>query len=232
MSQPLASRSTDMPREQRSLAIADVLAMAPVIPVVVIEDAGDAVALARALVRGGLPVIEITLRTAAALEAIGLVRRELPDAIVGAGTVVFAEQIGAALTAGAQFLVTPGTSPTLLDALETSGAPFLPGAATASELVALAERGVSVAKFFPASEAGGPEMLRALAGPFPGMRFCPTGGLDQGRAAHYLALANVACVAGSWMLPSSKVRSRDWETIRVLAEQAASLRTAARPEHP
>src|SRR4051812_30974077 len=181
------------------LGLDDLLALAPVIPVVVLDDAEDAVPLARALVAGGLPAIEVTLRTPAALGAIERIAAEVPDAVVGAGTIVTAAQAQDACAAGARFLVSPGTSPALLDALQAGGVPFLPGVATASEIVALLERGITHAKFFPAEAMGGDATVRAFAGPFPQMRFCPTGGITPDTAPDYLALANVACVGGSWM---------------------------------
>lgn len=199
---------------------------APVIPVVVLEDAADAVPLARALVDGGLPVVEITLRTPAALDGIRAVAREVPEAFVGAGTVVREEQAAAAVDAGARFLVSPGWTERLLGAARATGVPYLPGVSTASEVVALAERGVTELKFFPAEAAGGTAYLRALASPLPDVRFCPTGGIDQARAPEYLALPNVACVGGSWMVPRDALRSRDWPRVRALARTAAGLRGA------
>jgi 2-dehydro-3-deoxyphosphogluconate aldolase/(4S)-4-hydroxy-2-oxoglutarate aldolase len=197
------------------------LELAPVIPVVVLHDARLAVPLARTLAGAGLPAIEITLRTPAALEAIERVASDVPDAWVGAGTVVTPEQATDAVAAGAQFLVSPGSTPRLLDALEESDVPFLAGAATASEVMALLERGLTAAKFFPAETSGGVPALRALAGPFPQMRFCPTGGIDAAKARDYLALPNVACVGGSWMLPAAAVRAGDWDQIRELAATAS-----------
>jgi 2-dehydro-3-deoxyphosphogluconate aldolase/(4S)-4-hydroxy-2-oxoglutarate aldolase len=199
------------------------LSLAPVIPVVVLEDAGLAVPLARTLVGAGLPAIEITLRTPAALDAIERIASEVPDAWVGAGTVTTAQQADDALAAGAQFLVSPGATPRLLDALEDGDVPFLAGTATASDVIALLERGITAAKFFPAEASGGVPALRALAGPFPQMRFCPTGGIDAANAPSYLALANVACVGGSWMLPPLALRAGDWERIRELAASARGL---------
>jgi 2-dehydro-3-deoxyphosphogluconate aldolase/(4S)-4-hydroxy-2-oxoglutarate aldolase len=199
------------------------LGLAPVIPVVVLEDAGQAVPLARTLVDAGLPAIELTLRTPAALEAIERIASEVPDAWVGAGTVTSPGQADDALAAGAQFLVSPGATPRLLDALEESDVPFLAGVATASELMALLERGITTAKFFPAEAAGGVPALRALAGPFPQMRFCPTGGIDAANAPSYLAQANVACVGGSWMLPPSALRTGDWRAIGALAASACGF---------
>jgi 2-dehydro-3-deoxyphosphogluconate aldolase/(4S)-4-hydroxy-2-oxoglutarate aldolase len=197
------------------MTIDDLLELAPVIPVVVLEDAEAAVPLARALVDAGLRAIEITLRTPAALEAIASVAADVPEAVVGAGTVVSGAQAEDALSAGARFLVSPGSTPALLDAL--AGLPFLAGAVTASEVMALLERGITAAKFFPAETSGGVRALRALAGPFPQMRFCPTGGIDAANAQDYLALPNVACVGGSWMLPPPAVKAGDWGRIRELA---------------
>lgn len=194
-----------------------VLGLAPVIPVVVLEDAADAVPLARALVAGGLPAIEITLRTPAALDAIRAVADGVPGAVVGAGTVLTPEQARAAADAGARFLVSPGWTDRLLAALRESGLPFLPGVSTATEALGLLERGVTEMKFFPAEAAGGTAYLRSLASPLPRARFCPTGGIDARRAPEYLALPNVACVGGTWMLPPDALRARDWGRVESLA---------------
>ena len=188
------------------MTIDELLDLAPVIPVVVLEDAGAAVPLARTLVDAGMRAIEITLRTPAALEAIANVAADVPDAVVGAGTVLSPAQAQDALSAGAEFLVSPGATPALLDRL--AGMPLLAGAVTASEVMALLERGITAAKFFPAEPSGGVRALKALAGPFPQMRFCPTGGIDAAKAPEYLALPNVACVGGTWMLKrTATVRS-------------------------
>ncbi|WP_030899062.1 MULTISPECIES: bifunctional 4-hydroxy-2-oxoglutarate aldolase/2-dehydro-3-deoxy-phosphogluconate aldolase [unclassified Streptomyces] len=202
---------------------ASVLDLAPVVPVVVIEDAGHAVPLARALVAGGLPAIEVTLRTPAALDAIREIAREVPDAVVGAGTVISPGQVGDAVAAGARFLVSPGWTDVLLEAMRGSGVPFLPGVSTTSEVVALLECGVREMKFFPAQAAGGTAYLKSLSGPLPQARFCPTGGIGPASAPDYLALPNVACVGGSWMLPSDAVAGRDWGRIEALARAAAGL---------
>jgi 2-dehydro-3-deoxyphosphogluconate aldolase/(4S)-4-hydroxy-2-oxoglutarate aldolase len=151
----------------------------------------------------------------------------VPEAVVGAGTVVRGEQVGAAVRAGARFLVSPGWTPGLVDAMAASGLPFLPGVSTASDVVALAERGVTELKFFPAEAAGGTAYLGALAGPLPHVRFCPTGGIDAARAPAYLALPNVACVGGSWMVPQDALRDRDWDRVERLAREAAALRASA-----
>ncbi|MFE2279395.1 bifunctional 4-hydroxy-2-oxoglutarate aldolase/2-dehydro-3-deoxy-phosphogluconate aldolase [Streptomyces sp. NPDC059454] len=205
-----------------------VLDLAPVVPVVVVEDAADAVPLARALAGGGLPAIEVTLRTPAALDAIRAIAGEVPDAVVGAGTVITPEQAGEAVAAGARFLVSPGWTDVLLEAMRASGVPFLPGVSTASEVVALLERGVREMKFFPAQAAGGTAYLKSLAGPLPQARFCPTGGIGPDSAPDYLALSNVGCVGGSWMLPADAVAARDWDRIEALARAAAGLSAGAR----
>lgn len=200
-----------------------VLDLAPVVPVVVVQDVADAVPLARALVAGGLPAIEVTLRTPAALDAIRAIAAEVPGAVVGAGTVISADQVGQVVDAGARFLVSPGWTGRLLDAMRGSGVPFLPGVSTTSEVVALLEQGVTDMKFFPAEAAGGTPYLKSLAGPLPQARFCPTGGVTATSAPSYLALPNVACVGGSWMLPASAIAARDWERVRSLAAEAAAL---------
>ncbi|MEU5226280.1 bifunctional 4-hydroxy-2-oxoglutarate aldolase/2-dehydro-3-deoxy-phosphogluconate aldolase [Streptomyces toyocaensis] len=208
----------------RSPLPCSVLDLAPVVPVVVVEDVADAVPLARALVAGGLPAIEVTLRTPAALDAIRAIAGEVRDAVVGAGTVITPEQVGDAVAAGARFLVSPGWTEVLLEAMRTSGVPFLPGVSTTSEVVALLERGVREMKFFPAQAAGGTAYLKSLAGPLPQARFCPTGGIGPESAPEYLALPNVGCVGGSWMLPPDAVAARDWARVESLARGAAGLR--------
>ncbi|MER6027928.1 bifunctional 4-hydroxy-2-oxoglutarate aldolase/2-dehydro-3-deoxy-phosphogluconate aldolase [Streptomyces sp. NPDC001851] len=202
---------------------ASVLELAPVVPVVALSDAGDAVPLARALVAGGLPAIEVTLRTPAALEAIRAITGAVPGAVVGAGTVISPDQVTACVAAGARFLVSPGWTETLLTAMRASGVPFLPGVSTASEVVALLERGVREMKFFPAQAAGGTAFLRSLAGPLPQARFCPTGGIGPATAPEYLSLPNVGCVGGSWMVPADAVAAGDWARIEELARGAARL---------
>ncbi|MEU2429961.1 bifunctional 4-hydroxy-2-oxoglutarate aldolase/2-dehydro-3-deoxy-phosphogluconate aldolase [Streptomyces sp. NPDC007861] len=201
-----------------------VLDLAPVVPVVVIDDAADAVPLARALVAGGLPAIEVTLRTPAGLDAIRAIADEVPDAVVGAGTVITPGGAAAAAAAGARFLVSPGWTDPLLDAMRSSGVPFLPGVSTASEVVALLEREVTEMKFFPAEAAGGTAYLTSLSGPLPQARFCPTGGVSLASAPSYLALPNVGCVGGTWMLPPSALAAHDWARVESLAREAAALR--------
>jgi 2-dehydro-3-deoxyphosphogluconate aldolase / (4S)-4-hydroxy-2-oxoglutarate aldolase len=207
--------------------LATLLGLAPVIPVVVIDDESAAVPMARALVAGGLPVIEVTLRTPAGLLAIKRIAQEVPEAVVAAGTLLTRVDVSAAVDAGARLLVSPGYTPGLLEAMLSSGVPALPAAATASELMALLERGLTHAKFFPARPAGGVAYLKALAGPLPMVRFCPTGGIDLANAAEFLALPNVVCVGGSWLTPADAVTTGDWDRVEQLARQAAALRDKA-----
>ncbi|WP_433151057.1 bifunctional 4-hydroxy-2-oxoglutarate aldolase/2-dehydro-3-deoxy-phosphogluconate aldolase [Actinomadura nitritigenes] len=204
----------------------ELFGLAPVVPVVVLDDADHAVPLARALVDGGLPAIEVTLRTPAAAESIERIAAEVPDAVVGAGTVVTARDAERSLKAGARFLVSPGCTPRLRAAMADTGLPFLPGVSSASEAMALLEEGVTAMKFFPAEPAGGVPYLKALGGPLPQITFCPTGGIRPGNAAEYLALPNVGCVGGTWLTPSDAVRAGDWDRIRGLAAEAAELRPA------
>jgi 2-dehydro-3-deoxyphosphogluconate aldolase/(4S)-4-hydroxy-2-oxoglutarate aldolase len=200
------------------------LDLAPVVPVVVIDDADTAVPLARALVAGGLPVIEVTLRTEAALPAIERIAAEVPDAVIGAGTIRTAADVTAAVAAGSKFLVSPGTTPSLVDAMLACGIPFLPGVATASEAMTLFERGVREMKFFPAEPAGGLPYLKSLGGPLPDVRFCPTGGIKLSTAPSYLALPNVGCVGGTWLTPADALATGDYARIEKLATEAAALR--------
>ncbi|MEU5833758.1 bifunctional 4-hydroxy-2-oxoglutarate aldolase/2-dehydro-3-deoxy-phosphogluconate aldolase [Streptomyces diacarni] len=205
-----------------SPAAPSVLDLAPVIPVVVLDDVEDAVPLARALVAGGLPAIEVTLRTPAAPAAIRAIAEAVPEAVVGAGTVLGPDNVREAVEAGARFLVSPGWTDTLLEAMRASGVPFLPGVSTTSEVVALLERGVREMKFFPAEAAGGTAYLKSLASPLPQARFCPTGGVSAANAGSYLALPNVACVGGTWMLPGDALAAKDWNRVEALAAQAAT----------
>ena len=210
--------------DDRQQTLAQTLALAPVVPVVVIDDAALAVSLARALVAGGIPAIEITLRTPAALEAVRAIAAEVEGAVVGVGTVLTPEQLLAAERAGARFAVSPGASPRLIDAAQTSALPWLPGAATASEAMALREHGYRHLKFFPAESSGGVAALRALAGPLSDLRYCATGGIGLHNARDYLALANVSAVGGSWLTPNERIRAGDWAGIEQLARAAAALR--------
>jgi 2-dehydro-3-deoxyphosphogluconate aldolase/(4S)-4-hydroxy-2-oxoglutarate aldolase len=199
------------------------LDLVPVVPVVVVDELDTAVPIARALVAGGLPVIELTLRTPVALDAIRAIADEVPEILVGAGTVVTPGQVKEAVDAGTQFLVSPGCTPTLLAAMGESGLPFLPGTATVSEAMAVLEAGFSEMKFFPAEASGGAAYLKSLASPLPAARFCPTGGITPASAPSYLALPNVGCVGGSWLTPTDAVASRDWDRISSLARSAAAL---------
>ena len=199
------------------------LARVRVVPVLTIEDGCDAVGLARALVAGGLDVLEITLRTPAAVAALGEIARALPGALVGAVTVLTPEQAETVLRHGARFIISPGMTPRLIAAANDWRVPFLPGAVTASEAMALADLGYRLLKFFPAEPAGGIAALKALAAPLPMIRFCPTGGIDAARAPGYLGLANVIAVGGSWVAPRELVRARDWVAITKLAAAASGL---------
>ncbi len=207
-----------------SVTVDEVMATSPVVPVVVVEDVAHAVPLARALLDGGVGVIEITLRTPAGLEAIRRVAAEVPGMLVGAGTVVTADQVTASVEAGASFLVTPGSPPRLLDAALAAGVPLLAGAGTVTEMMALAERGLAAMKFFPAEPSGGRDYLAAVAGPLPHLRFCPTGGVTPASAPSYLALPGVPCVGGSWLTPKDAVREGRWDVVEKLACEAAALR--------
>ncbi|SFH93018.1 2-dehydro-3-deoxyphosphogluconate aldolase / (4S)-4-hydroxy-2-oxoglutarate aldolase [Nocardioides psychrotolerans] len=193
-------------------------------PVVVIDRLEDAVPVARALVDGGLPAIELTLRTPVALEAIRAIATQVPEILVGAGTVVAPAQAREALDAGARFLVSPGATPSLLSAMVDTGLPFLPGTATVSEVLAVLEAGLTEMKFFPAEASGGAAFLKAISSPVPAARFCPTGGITAATAGDYLALANVGCVGGSWLTPADLLRDGDWARVEALARAAAALR--------
>jgi 2-dehydro-3-deoxyphosphogluconate aldolase/(4S)-4-hydroxy-2-oxoglutarate aldolase len=204
--------------------IAAIAATAPVIPVLTIERAVDAVPLARALVKGGLPVLEITLRTDAALEAIRLIVAEVAGAIVGAGTVLNVRHFEQVISAGAKFAVSPGCTAVLARAARTSDLAFLPGVQTVSEAMILSEQGFNLLKFFPADTSGGPGWLRSVAAPLGGLKFCPTGGVNAETAPVYLREPNVVCVGGSWVAPKDAVASADWARIERLAAAAAGLK--------
>jgi len=206
-----------------------VLDVVPVMPVVVLERLEDAVPVARALVAGGLPAIELTLRTDVALDAIRKIAEEVPEILVGAGTIVRPEQAERAAAAGARFLVSPGATPALLGAMAATGLPFLPGTATVSEVLTVLEAGFTEMKFFPAEAAGGAPYLRSIASPVPDARFCPTGGITPATASTYLALPNVGCVGGSWLTPADALAAGDYDRIEVLAREAAALRTTDAP---
>jgi 2-dehydro-3-deoxyphosphogluconate aldolase/(4S)-4-hydroxy-2-oxoglutarate aldolase len=207
-----------------ALTSAELLDLAPVVPVIVLEDERTAVPLASALVAGGLPVIEVTLRTPAGLRAIAAIAKEVPDAVVGAGTVNTPELVRASAEAGAQFLVSPGWTDALLDAMAGSGLPALPGVSTVSEMLRLLERGQREMKFFPAEASGGVAFLKSVASPVPEARFCPTGGIRPDTAASYLELPNVGCVGGTWLTPADAIAAGDWGRIESLAKEARALR--------
>ena len=197
---------------------------APVIPVLTIDKVEDAIPLAQALVAGGLPVLEVTLRTHTALEAIAAIAKAVPDAIIGAGTIRSADQAKQALEAGSQFLVSPGTTPQLIRCFQSLQIPVLPGCSTASEAMHLAEEGFHCLKFFPAEAAGGIPFLKSLSAPLPDLRFCPTGGIDLQKAPSWLALPNVLCVGGSWVTPADALKEKNWVKIEQLADNASKLR--------
>lgn len=209
---------------QKSEPLMRILSGQPVIPVLRIERLSDAVPLARALARGGLPAIEITLRTADAIDAIRLVSVDVPEAIVGAGTILTSSQYREAEHAGARFIVSPGITQELLDSASLSEIPFLPGAITPSEIMAASEEGYSLLKFFPAEQAGGVPFLKALAAPLADVTFCPTGGIGAANAQDYLSLPNVVCVGGTWVAPDALVAAGRWDEIEDLARQASTLK--------
>ena len=208
---------------QKTDKLLPILEGQPVIPVLKIDRLADAVPLARALAAGGLPAVEITLRTADAIDAIRLVSDEVPEALVGAGTILSARNFDEAVDAGARFIVSPGTTQELLDCARASDVPFLPGGITPSEIMSLKEEGYSILKFFPAEQAGGAAFLKSLASPLAGVRFCPTGGISLANAHDYLGLSNVICVGGSWVAPDDLLKAGDWDGITALARQAAQL---------
>lgn len=204
-------------------SIKDIMNTSPVVPVMVINKLEHAVPLAHALVEGGLKVLEITLRTPIALDAIRRIKAEVPGAIVGAGTVINLETLKQAIDAGSEFLVSPGVTESLIDAALQSGVPILPGVISPSEVMRLMEKGITEMKFFPAEAAGGIPMLKSIGGPLPQVTFCPTGGISPKNAADYLALSNVACVGGSWMAPADLVDKEDWQEIKRRATEASAL---------
>ena len=200
-----------------------ILKLSPVMPVVVIDDAAGAIPLAEALLEGGIPSIEVTLRTDAALPAIKAIAGALPDMVLGAGTVLDAETARAASDAGASFAVSPGATEGLVEGCRKAGLPLLPGAATPSEMMAMAEMDIDTLKFFPANQAGGVEYLKAIAGPLPHLMFCPTGGINAANAGDFLALDNVGCVGGSWVADRKAIADGDWQGIAKRAKEASAL---------
>ena len=210
------------PAEQ-SLKAWEICWLAPVVPVIVVEDLAHAKLLAQALVAGGLPALEVTLRTPVALDAIRAMA-EVPGGVVGAGTLLTPADVKAAKAAGAKFGVSPGATVRILDACAEWDLPLLPGAATASEIMALLEKGYTVQKFFPAEQAGGAAFLRSIGGPLPQVRFCPTGGISLKNAMDYLSLGNILCVGGSWVAPKAALATGDWAEVTRLAAEAKGLR--------
>jgi 2-dehydro-3-deoxyphosphogluconate aldolase/(4S)-4-hydroxy-2-oxoglutarate aldolase len=208
--------------ESRDRQLADLLRSGPVVPVITLERVEDAVPLARALVAGGLRLLEITLRTPAAVDAAAAIIRDVPDAIVGIGTVLTPKDLERAQALGARYALSPGATPDLLDAASRSEMPFIPGIATASELMMALAHGFQTVKFFPAVAAGGIPALKALAGPFPQARFCPTGGIDEKNAKDWLALPNVVAVGGSWICSTADIRAQAWSEITAKAQRAVA----------
>ncbi|MGH3352448.1 MAG: bifunctional 4-hydroxy-2-oxoglutarate aldolase/2-dehydro-3-deoxy-phosphogluconate aldolase [Nocardioides sp.] len=206
------------------LSSTDLLDLSPVIPVVVVDTVDQAVPVARALADGGVPVVELTLRTPVALDAIRAIATEVPEVMIGAGTVTSPALAKQAAEAGARFLVSPGATPTLLAAMRDTGLPFLPGTATVSEAIAVLETGHTAMKFFPAEASGGAKYLGSLTTVLPDARFCPTGGITLAGAPGYLGLANVGCVGGSWLTPADALASGDWDRVTALAAATAALR--------
>ena len=207
----------------QTLTALDVMHDAPVIPVIVLQDPQDAVPLARALAAGGIRMLEVTLRTPVALECIERIAKEVPEAVAGAGTIRSAADAQAAALAGARFGVSPGYTRAVGKACHDLGMPLLPGVATGSEIMMAQEDGFQQLKFFPALQAGGAPMLKAWQGPFGEVKFCPTGGIHAGNAAEFLALSNVACVGGSWIVPADAIAQKDWARIETLAREAKAL---------
>ena len=213
--------STRSPRHEQDLL--GLLRSARVIPVLTIERTADAVPLARALVAGGVRVLEITLRTEAAIDAARAIIAEVPDAVVGIGTVLTPDDLARVAALGARFAISPGATPELLEAAAAADLPFMPGIATASELMQAQARGFNLVKFFPAEQSGGIAALRALGGPFPQARFCPTGGIGEGNAPSWLAEPNVVVVGGSWLCPAADIRSGNWPGITAICDRTMKM---------
>ncbi|MBQ4846201.1 bifunctional 4-hydroxy-2-oxoglutarate aldolase/2-dehydro-3-deoxy-phosphogluconate aldolase [Pseudoalteromonas sp. MMG013] len=206
------------------MSIEQILSSAPVVPVVVIDNLEDAAPLAQALYNGGLKALEVTLRTPVAAQAVKIMKETVPEAYVGTGTVVDKASFEASVAAGADFMVSPGVNDELLALAKASDIPFLPGAATPSEVMQLASHGFKFLKFFPAEAAGGVPMLKSIGGPLPQVTFCPTGGISLDSAPKYLALKNVICVGGTWMLDKQLIANKDWQAIEALAKQASEVK--------
>lgn len=209
-----------------SKTIKEIMNSSPIVPVMVINNVEHAVPLAKALVKGGITVLEITLRTEAALESITRIKAEVPEAIVGAGTIINIDTLNKAIAAGAEFIVSPGTTDTMIDAAIATGVPLLPGVANPSEAMRLLEKGITEMKFFPAEAAGGIPMLKSIGAPIPQITFCPTGGVSQKNVKDYYNLSNVACVGGSWMCAANLVDAENWDEITRLSAEAIEIATA------
>ncbi|MDQ7073195.1 MAG: bifunctional 4-hydroxy-2-oxoglutarate aldolase/2-dehydro-3-deoxy-phosphogluconate aldolase [Gammaproteobacteria bacterium] len=209
-----------------SKTIKEIMNSSPIVPVMVINNVEHAVPLAKALVKGGITVLEITLRTEAALESITRIKAEVPDAIVGAGTIINIDTLNKAIAAGAEFIVSPGTTDKMIDAAIATGVPLLPGVANPSEAMRLLEKGITEMKFFPAEAAGGIPMLKSIGAPIPQITFCPTGGVNQKNVKDYYSLSNVACVGGSWMCAANLVDAENWDEITRLSAEAIELATS------
>jgi 2-dehydro-3-deoxyphosphogluconate aldolase/(4S)-4-hydroxy-2-oxoglutarate aldolase len=209
-----------------SKTIKEIMNSSPIVPVMVINNVEHAVPLAKALVKGGITVLEITLRTEAALESITRIKAEVPEAIVGAGTIINIDTLNKAIAAGAEFIVSPGTTDAMIDAAIATGVPLLPGVANPSEAMRLLEKGITEMKFFPAEAAGGIPMLKSIGAPIPQITFCPTGGVSQKNVKDYYNLPNVACVGGSWMCAANLVDAENWDEITRLSAEAIELATA------
>jgi len=212
-----------MSLETRQLAAEHLLHRAGILPVITAHSIDQGRRIAEALLRGGLTTLELTLRTPAALEVLAALKRERPELVIGAGTIINPQQIHSAIDAGADFLVTPGTPPALAEALADAAVPVVPGGATPSEFMALLARGFRVCKLFPASAVGGLAMLKGLAGPLAEMKFCPTGGIGEATAADYLAQPNVLCIGGSWMLRQDWIENGAWDQVQASADKAAQV---------
>lgn len=209
-----------------SKTIKEVMNSSPIVPVMVINNVEHAVPLAKALVKGGITTLEITLRTEAALESITRIKAEVPEATVGAGTIINIDTLNKAIAAGAEFIVSPGTTDAMIDAAIATGVPLLPGVANPSEAMRLLEKGITEMKFFPAEAAGGIPMLKSIGAPIPQITFCPTGGVSQKNAKDYYNLPNVACVGGSWMCAANLVDAENWDEITRLSAEAIEIATA------
>lgn len=208
--------------QERQDKLEPLLRASPVIAIVTIDDVAHAAPMAQALIDGGVISIEVTMRTQAALGSIEAIRAKVPDACVGAGTVLTPDDVKSAENVGSQFFVSPGASPKLIEAMEKSEVPWLPGSSSASEAMSMFERGYRLQKFFPAEPAGGVDFLRGLAAPLPKIKFCPTGGIRAQTAANYLELPNVICIGGSWLTPAAMLRDKDWKGITALAKAAST----------